>query len=288
MSASTWTVRFASGEELSALSNHDLKEFAQSGQLQPTDLVWREGMKDWAKAKKLKGLFPADQPQQAQAMAQAVAPRKESKPVGPVAVTAPSQPAEPVALQRTSKRKAARTERSKSTNPLDKVAVVKSRWPYRGVLLLGLIFICLPWMSFSYNSTAQSFTIGDESVDMPAVNMDKAILGVETDPGIIAFLGGLLAIGISIVNRWVPSVWAKLGIGLFAPCLFFGCWLYFFLKLSEHKMVSGVSMSTGSQSFDFSVGIGSWLFLVSTIALALVTVATQWERKKSVIVEGQN
>ena len=36
-----------------------LRELAQSGELLPTDLVWREGMKDWKRARKIDGLFDA-------------------------------------------------------------------------------------------------------------------------------------------------------------------------------------------------------------------------------------
>lgn len=39
-----------------------LKELAASGQLQPADLVWREGMAEWAQARKVKGLFPKTPP----------------------------------------------------------------------------------------------------------------------------------------------------------------------------------------------------------------------------------
>jgi len=37
-----------------------LKQLADSGQLKPTDLVWQEGMLEWAQAGSIKGLFPAD------------------------------------------------------------------------------------------------------------------------------------------------------------------------------------------------------------------------------------
>jgi uncharacterized protein DUF4339 len=37
-----------------------LKKLADSGQLQPTDLVWQDGMLEWAPAGSIKGLFPAD------------------------------------------------------------------------------------------------------------------------------------------------------------------------------------------------------------------------------------
>ncbi len=37
-----------------------LKQLADSGQLKPTDLVWQEGMLEWAQAGSIKGLFPAN------------------------------------------------------------------------------------------------------------------------------------------------------------------------------------------------------------------------------------
>lgn len=37
-----------------------LKQLADSGKLQPTDLVWQEGMLEWMPAGSVKGLFPAD------------------------------------------------------------------------------------------------------------------------------------------------------------------------------------------------------------------------------------
>lgn len=47
------------------VSSQRLKELAQSGQLLPADLVWREGMGDWKRARKIDGLFdgkPVGQP----------------------------------------------------------------------------------------------------------------------------------------------------------------------------------------------------------------------------------
>jgi hypothetical protein len=39
-----------------------LRLLAQAGQLAPEDLVWREGMDDWAPAARVKGLFPEPRP----------------------------------------------------------------------------------------------------------------------------------------------------------------------------------------------------------------------------------
>jgi hypothetical protein len=47
-----------------------MKQYAGSGQLLPTDLVWKEGMEGWKPASTVKGLFAAQQPPQAAAQAQ--------------------------------------------------------------------------------------------------------------------------------------------------------------------------------------------------------------------------
>jgi prepilin-type processing-associated H-X9-DG protein len=47
------------GEKQGPVNSAGLKQLAASGQLLPDDLIWREGMTEWAKASKVKGLFAA-------------------------------------------------------------------------------------------------------------------------------------------------------------------------------------------------------------------------------------
>ena len=47
-----------SGQQLGPVSSEQLKQLADSGHLQPSDLVWRDGMGQWVEARKIKGLFP--------------------------------------------------------------------------------------------------------------------------------------------------------------------------------------------------------------------------------------
>ncbi len=46
------------GQRVGPVSPTQLKELATSGRLQPSDMVWKEGMSEWAAASKVKGLFP--------------------------------------------------------------------------------------------------------------------------------------------------------------------------------------------------------------------------------------
>ncbi|NBT35743.1 MAG: DUF4339 domain-containing protein [Betaproteobacteria bacterium] len=52
------------GTRLGPVAPPELKRLADSGQLLPTDLVWKEGLKNWVAASKVKGLFaiPAGPP----------------------------------------------------------------------------------------------------------------------------------------------------------------------------------------------------------------------------------
>lgn len=47
------------GKQAGAVSEAELTQLASSGQLSPTDMVWKEGMSGWVHAAKVKGLFLA-------------------------------------------------------------------------------------------------------------------------------------------------------------------------------------------------------------------------------------
>src|SRR5687767_5443121 len=45
------------GQQFGPVDGAQLKQLAVSGQLQPTDLVWKQEMQDWAQASTIKALF---------------------------------------------------------------------------------------------------------------------------------------------------------------------------------------------------------------------------------------
>ena len=47
-------------EQFGPVSAAELRRLASQGGLSPGDLVWREGLAEWAPAARLKGLFPED------------------------------------------------------------------------------------------------------------------------------------------------------------------------------------------------------------------------------------
>ena len=54
----------SAGQQTGPVTSAQLKQAAQSGQLTPNDLVWKDGMPDWVPATKLKGIFDGAPPPQ--------------------------------------------------------------------------------------------------------------------------------------------------------------------------------------------------------------------------------
>ena len=52
----------SNGEQKGPVPASELKQMAASGQLRPTDMIWREGQPDWVAAGSVKGLFPTAAP----------------------------------------------------------------------------------------------------------------------------------------------------------------------------------------------------------------------------------
>jgi hypothetical protein len=46
------------GHSVGQVSTGELRRLAASGELRPTDFIWREGMPDWVPAADAKNLFP--------------------------------------------------------------------------------------------------------------------------------------------------------------------------------------------------------------------------------------
>src|SRR5262245_34323265 len=82
------------GQQVGPVSLLELRELASSGRLQPSDLVWKEGMFQWMPAGQTRGLFaPAAAEEATPPVPQPAAP---ADPAGePVAAGAPGAP-EPV------------------------------------------------------------------------------------------------------------------------------------------------------------------------------------------------
>jgi hypothetical protein len=54
--ASDWYY-ISKGRQCGPVTSNKLRELAELGYLQPNDLVWKDGMREWSPASKVKGLF---------------------------------------------------------------------------------------------------------------------------------------------------------------------------------------------------------------------------------------
>ena len=68
------------GGQVGPMAWADLWRCGQTGQLRPSDLVWRDGMPEWRTAASVPGLFPASQPAPAAAPQSTYAPAPQSAP----------------------------------------------------------------------------------------------------------------------------------------------------------------------------------------------------------------
>ncbi len=68
-------------EQLGPVSPAELRRLAGSGGLAATDLVWREGMAEWAPAARIKGLFPESRDPADDAAPHGATPRAGAPPV---------------------------------------------------------------------------------------------------------------------------------------------------------------------------------------------------------------
>ena len=57
-SRSKWYIRREEGDSDGPYTSWQIQMMAKSGEVQPTDQMWKEGLTDWIKAKRIKGLFP--------------------------------------------------------------------------------------------------------------------------------------------------------------------------------------------------------------------------------------
>ena len=77
--ASEWFYTVNGQQSQSPASDAQIKQMATSGQLQPTDMVWKDGMPTWVPAHTIKGLFPGTRP--ASGESPVVEPTLPKKPV---------------------------------------------------------------------------------------------------------------------------------------------------------------------------------------------------------------
>jgi hypothetical protein len=60
--ASEWFYTVNGQQSPTPASDAQLKQMATAGQIQPTDMIWKEGMPNWVAANTIKGLFPTSRP----------------------------------------------------------------------------------------------------------------------------------------------------------------------------------------------------------------------------------
>ena len=71
------------GQEAGPVGTSELKRLAASGELSPTDMVWKEGLEAWVPASKAKGLFQLNSPREKSAVQKQDTPEIAENPQTP-------------------------------------------------------------------------------------------------------------------------------------------------------------------------------------------------------------
>lgn len=112
------------------ITGEQLKKLAMAGELQDSDLVWREGMAQWVEAQKIKGLFPIPE----------IAPPQAPP---PLPVTPPAVPAVPAVC-----------------TPASSPASAPPLWNPRSLSAMGFLF---SWAFGAYILAQNWKALGDEA-----------------------------------------------------------------------------------------------------------------------------
>ena len=77
--ASEWFYTVNGQQSPNSVSDAQIKQMATSGQLLPTDMVWKDGMPNWVAAQTIKGLFPASRPASGETPAfESISPKRQA------------------------------------------------------------------------------------------------------------------------------------------------------------------------------------------------------------------
>ena len=84
------------GQEHGPIDTKQLQHLAKTGKLKPTDLIWREGLKEWVPASKAKGLFPTGESPSAVSPPPAPTPPLPGVPPAPLQAATATEAERPV------------------------------------------------------------------------------------------------------------------------------------------------------------------------------------------------
>lgn len=171
------------GQRFGPVSGQQLKELAAKGELGPADLVWKEGMKQWLPASKVKGLPPSSAPNTTQ-------PPPVPAVTGSVETQPPAQaPASKLTTLRTATSEKAQAVLGRANSIWSKLSL-KQRWLVGGgaagvVVLLLLVFILLfgGQRVVSADDLAATFAASKDSATSRYKGRVIRVTGVVAAPG---------------------------------------------------------------------------------------------------------
>ena len=214
--ASQWFYRQDDVEYGPCSSDH-LKALVASGQVQRDNLVWKEGMQDWVTAETLAFLYPPSARSPRPPVRSSPPPVRSSPPQ--IRSSPPMQ--QPEADDALAALSNASASPSSYHKPLPKRISNQSNgplWAYRGLLLVSIIAVMLPWVS---SSSSVSVNLGDMGQDMNRSGLSgfggqqMQQIGNQ-NASVAASPNGSLVIS-GLFRKWGIPALSDLGVLLWAP-----------------------------------------------------------------------
>jgi hypothetical protein len=227
------------GTKSGPVTSQELAELAKTGHLKPSDLIWKEGLKEWKTAVSVKGLFPLNPPELPKSEPPPI-PNKDRPPV-PVATKAEAEPENTL---------------PDYTTQFSKISPDIWLWVYRGFLALAIIGVVCPWYTYSSRITSSAAGLNTSATLSQS--------GVSVVWGILPFMAAATGIVLSfILRQW--QVHCSVAGAAFAITALVAIHLSTTNPFHD-GMDSSFNTQFGSASSSFRSGIdwGLWLTLLTS------------------------
>lgn len=257
------------GVQHGPISHQELKAMADSGELLPTDQVWKESLKDWVPASRVKGLFAN------------AAQRPSLPPITPTKDRS-SPPPPPAALS-------IGPAGSNLLNPRKRLL-----YGYRAALIMAAVASLLPWISITssmdYNSDRipgmSGYSRFGFNAPEPVRTSGSASIGIRGTSMIWGDLILLIGIAGAVLSFVGPEKFlkekARLGMAGIGAAIILLAVLVVTTYSSPGSAQSDYRDAFGnSASLALSYGIGMYLAFVAGLGAAVTGYLHNWESASS-------
>ncbi len=239
------------GQQAGPISDEELKTRAEQGLLKPDDQIWKEGMKAWAAAKSIKGLFAVAPP-----------PLTPAVPSGPPPLA--SEKASPLAqLSSISSNLSGNPKIATMLDPKNRVLM-----GYRIGFVLAIISTLMSWANGAGSASGGGFSFSGSA----------SMMGLESLWGVLVALiaGAGLFFSFRKPLKFLKDD-ARYSMASFGAMIVLCAMIGMFMASSAFAGNNSFSSSFGNSSSSAKAGAGVFLAIVSGIVISIMGYIQNWD-----------